>query len=106
MRSDEKYRIGMFRDTGMTPEAIAKQLDYGVKTVEKVLAEIDADRRKDHHFKRVSIVVEVWDAVLKRCVDTAFEIEVDFKSMPYQEGVEKIADSIRKAIEPDIGKLL
>jgi IS30 family transposase len=106
MRSDEKYRIGMFRDTGMTPEAIAKQLNHRVKTIKRMFAEIDADKSKEHHFKRVDVVVQVWDAVLKRYVDTAFEIEVDFKSMPYQEGVEKIADSIRKAIEPDIGKLL
>lgn len=106
MITQEEYRIGMFRDTGMTPEEISNQLGYKLQIVNNVLTKIDGEKSKEHHFMRVDVVVQIWDSLLKRYVDSTFEMEVDFKSMPYHDGVEKIADSIRKLVEPERENLL
>jgi len=106
MNFQERYRIGMFRDTGMTPDEIAKQLHHSVKTIKKILTDIDQEKDREHHFTQISIGVRVWDTVLKTYISRFFLTEVDFKSYPYQEGIDKISDSIKKLVEPEREKLL
>jgi hypothetical protein len=106
MNFQEKYRIGMFRDTGMTPLEIAKQLHYMPATVQKVLAEIDEENTRVHHFCSVGILVRIWDTTFKSYVNKEFEVNVDLKSVPYQEAVNRISASIQDIIESKKSELL